>query len=79
MENEHVTINFEDFDLIQGNYDVENEDDSIDLEYLIETIRDLPILWNTFLRGYKETNRKNVAWKEVATILGKNGKSNVFL
>ena len=33
MENEHVTINFEDFYSIQGNYDVENEDDSIDLEY----------------------------------------------
>ena len=55
---------------------LEQDDDAnaIDAELLIETVKDLPILWNTFLRGYKETNKKSLAWQGVSRKLGKDGK-----
>ena len=55
---------------------LEEDDDAnaIDAELLIETVKDLPILWNTSLRGYKVTNKKSLAWQEVSRKLGKDGK-----
>lgn len=51
-----------------------NRDENVDHEVLIELIRSFPILWNTKLRGYKETNKKNTAWNQVALHLGCDGK-----
>ena len=47
---------------------------SIDGGQLIEVVRIFPILWNTKLRAYKETNKKNIAWNNVASQLKINGK-----
>ena len=54
--------------------DIVGRDGSIDGGQLIEVVRSFPILWNTKLRAYKETNKKNIAWNNVASQLKINGK-----
>jgi hypothetical protein len=54
--------------------DIVGQDGSIDGGQLIEVVRSFPILWNTKLRAYKETNKKNIAWNNVASQLKINGK-----
>ncbi len=49
-------------------------DGNIDGGQLIEVVRRFPILWNTKLRAYKKTNKKNIAWNNVASQLKINGK-----
>ncbi|XP_046839888.1 uncharacterized protein LOC124434070 [Xenia sp. Carnegie-2017] len=46
------------------------EDGNIDCELLVDLVRSFPILWNTKLKGYKETNKKKSAWNVVASQLG---------
>lgn len=54
--------------------DLLGRDGNIDGCQLIEVIRSFPILWNTKLRAYKETNKKNIAWNNVASQLKVDGK-----
>lgn len=49
------------------------EDGNIDCELLVDLVRSFPILWNTKLKGYKETNKKKSAWNVVASQLGVEG------
>ena len=50
------------------------QDGHIDGSQLIEVVRSFPILWNTKLRAYKETNKKNIALNNVASHLKIDGK-----
>ena len=54
--------------------DLLGRDGNIDSCHLIEVIRSFPILWNTKLRAYKETNKKNIEWNNVASQLKVDGK-----
>ena len=44
-------------------------DDEVDDETLIDLVRSYKILWSTSGRGYKDTQKKNQAWKELAQIM----------
>ncbi len=43
---------------------------SINDELLIDLVRSYKIIWFTGGRGYKDTQKKNLAWKEIATKMG---------
>ena len=48
-------------------------DGHIDGSQLIEVVRSCPTLWNTKLRAYNETSKKNIAWNNVASQLKIDG------
>ena len=54
--------------------DLLGRDGNIGSCQLIEVVRSFPILWNTKLRAYKERNKKNIAWSNVAFQLKVHGK-----
>ena len=54
-------------------YQDDNNEDSLD-EMLIEEVKQYSVLWDPKTRGYKDNNKKNAAWKEVAKKLASDGK-----
>ena len=54
--------------------DLEEKDDDEQLdEHLVEEVHRYRILWDTSSRGYKDTVKKNQAWKEISLKLNRNG------
>ena len=46
--------------------------DDID-ELLVQEVQQKRVLWDTSCRGYKDNNKKNMAWKEISNKLHKEG------
>lgn len=46
----------------------------MELEQLIQAVRDQRVIWDSRLSGYRDLTAKENAWDEVASTLGKNSK-----
>ena len=49
-----------------------NNGEDID-EFLVQEIQLKRVLWDTSCRGYKDNNKKNMAWKEISAKLHREG------
>ena len=47
---------------------------SMDKDTLIEMVRDVPMLWDTRHKNYKNVAFKKIEWEKIGTALNKTGK-----
>ena len=52
-------------------------DDELDIELFIDLVLQFPVIWNTRLNGFKDYNKKKVAWIEA--IIQRCSVKKVFL
>ena len=43
------------------------------MKFLVQEIQLKRVLWDTSCRGYKDNNKKNMAWKEISAKLHREG------
>ena len=44
-------------------------EDELDIELLVDLVRQFPVIWNTPLNGFKDYNNKKVTWNNISTSL----------
>ena len=55
-------------------------EDELDIELFIDLVRQFPVIWNTRLNGFKDYNKKKVAWNNISSSLdNKYSGESVFL
>ena len=57
----------------------ESPEDELGTELFIDLVRQFPVIWNTRLNGFKDYNKKKVAWNNISSSLNnKNSGRSVF-
>ena len=58
-----------------------SSEDELDIELFIDLVRQFPVIWNTRLNGFKDYNKKKVAWNNISSSLDNkySGESMFFL
>ena len=58
-----------------------SSEDKLDIELFIDLVRHFPVIWNTGLHGFKDYNKKKVAWNKIRSLLNNKylGESMFFL
>ena len=58
-----------------------SSEDELDIELFIDLFRQFPVIWNTRLHGFKDYNKKKVAWNNIRSFLDNkySGESMFFL
>ena len=57
-----------------------SSEDELDIELFIDLVRQFPVIWNTRLNGFKNYNKKKVAWNNISSSLdNKYSGESVFL